>query len=105
MKLHTRFSILNAFTLTIAITSATVLFLAQLHTQAIHEAQQVQEARIRTFGALLRDKGAEFRIMDGRLWVGSYLLSGNTELPDRIREIFGGTATIFLGTSGSLPMS
>jgi PAS domain S-box-containing protein len=97
LKLHTRFAILNAFTLTVAIASATVLFLAQLHTQAIHEAQQVQEARIRTFGALLRDKGEEFRIMDGKLWVGSYLLSGNTELPDRIREIFGGTATIFFG--------
>lgn len=97
MKRHLRFAILNAVILTLAIASATVLFLAQLRSQALHEAQQAQEARIRTFGALLHDKGGEFRIQGGKLWVGSYPLSGNSELPDRIREIFGGTATVFLG--------
>jgi two-component system, cell cycle sensor histidine kinase and response regulator CckA len=83
--------------LSIAIASATLLFLSQLRTQAIHEAQQVLDTRIKTFGALLGDKGQEFHVRDGRLWDGGYLLSGNTELPDRIQEIFGGTATIFLG--------
>jgi two-component system, cell cycle sensor histidine kinase and response regulator CckA len=83
--------------LSIVIATVTLLFLSQLRTQAIHEAQQVLDTRIKTFGALLSDKGQEFHVRDGRLWDGGYLLSGNTELPDRIQEIFGGTATIFLG--------
>jgi len=97
MKNGSKFTWINAFIVTIAITSATVLFLLQLGTQVGIEAQQDQERRIRTFWALLHEKGTGFHIREGKLWVGNYRLSGNNELPDRIREIFGGTATIFLG--------
>ena len=97
MKLNIKFTIINALVITIAIASATVLFLAQLRSQAIVEARHEQEDRIRTFWALLHEKGGGFRIKDEKLQVGNYRLSGNTELPDRIREIFGGTATIFQG--------
>ena len=90
MKLYAGFAIWNAFSLTVAITAATVLFLVQLHSQAIHSAQQVQVAHTRTFGALLSDKCAEFRIMDGRLRVGSYLSRKNSrEALHEIRKIRG----------------
>jgi two-component system, cell cycle sensor histidine kinase and response regulator CckA len=97
MKLHSRFTIFNALVITVAIVSTTMFFLSQLRAQAIIEARNEQETRIRTFWTLLHEKGTEFQIREGKLWVGSYQLSGNSELPDRIREIFGGTATIFLG--------
>jgi len=98
MKLSSKFTIINALVITIAIASAMALFLAQLRSQAIVDARQQQEYRIRTFWALLHEKGSEFRIKDEKLQVGSYRLSGNTELPDHIRDIFGGTATIFQGS-------
>jgi two-component system, cell cycle sensor histidine kinase and response regulator CckA len=97
MKTHSRFTLINTFIVTIAIISATTLFLLELRTHALDDARIEQQTRITTFWALLNDKGAGFQVRDGKLWVGSYLLSGNTELPDRITEIFGGSATIFLG--------
>lgn len=97
MEIRARFTIMNAVLVTVAIICATLFFFAQLRTQAIDEARHAQEERIRTFWSLLLDKGNDFAVKDGLLWAGNYRLSGNTELPDRIQQIFGGTATIFQG--------
>ena len=96
MKSHSRYTVINALVVTVAIASATVLFLAQIRSQALLDARHDQETRIKTFWALLHEKGHDFRVSGGKLWVGNYQLSDNNELPDRIRDIFGGTATIFL---------
>ena len=55
------------------------------------------ETCIRTFWEFLGHKGAEFSIVDGRLLVGGHVVSGNPEVPDKVQEIFGGVATIFMG--------
>jgi methyl-accepting chemotaxis protein len=58
---------------------------------------ELQESHIKTFRTLLEEKGNPLAVIDGKLVAGKYLLNGNFELPDRVKEIFGGTATIFMG--------
>jgi len=58
--------------------------------------QADQETRIQVFWDLLRKKGSEFRIENDRLMVGDYVISNNHELPDKVQELCGGTATIFM---------
>ncbi|GFO54803.1 hypothetical protein GMSM_18100 [Geomonas sp. Red276] len=97
MQVRTRYLVINLIVMAIALTAATAVFLAQLRTQAIIDAKHEQEERLQAFKVLLHEKGDAFEIRDGKLWVGSYLLTGNNDLPDHIRDIFGGTATIFQG--------
>ncbi len=41
-------------------------------------------------------KAADFRIQDDKLLVGLYALNGDQQIVDRIKDLFGGTATIFM---------
>lgn len=88
---------LTSLIVTGAIIVATSFFLDQAATEAEHQIRIEQEERLKTFWELLRNKGTDFRIADGKLLAGSYLINGNCDLPDKIEEIFGGTATIFMG--------
>ncbi len=63
----------------------------------VRQEHEKLEAGIRTFRELLDNKGADFRIANGRLLAGSYPVNGNFELPDKIQSMFGGVATIFMG--------
>jgi methyl-accepting chemotaxis protein len=54
-------------------------------------------SRIKAFNALLDAKGQRVRIVDGKLKAGDLDLQGNNQLTDRMKEMFGGEATIFQG--------
>jgi PAS domain S-box-containing protein len=97
MKISERFMVLNVAVIAVAIIIATLFSLAQMRGEAMRQASAMQESHLKTFWELLHGKGREFRVVAGRLLVGDYILSGNYELPDRVKEIFGGTATIFMG--------
>src|SRR5689334_222029 len=97
MKSKNGFMMVNIVVATVAVMVVTLLFLAYLRSEAIRDANMAQEVRIRTLMALLKEKGDEFHVENGILKVGNYPLNGNEEIPDRIRAIFGGTATIFVG--------
>lgn len=87
-------------TLLITIVTISVFGLYSLNryhdSESTHESVRL-EACIRTFWQLLSHHGNDFRIVDNRLMVGSYVINGNFELPDRIQDIFGGVATVFMG--------
>jgi PAS domain S-box-containing protein len=72
--------------------------LAEIRSDALRQATLLQESHIKTFRALLEEKGKPLEVIDGKLVAGKYVLNGNFELPDRVKEIFGGTATIFMGS-------
>lgn len=55
------------------------------------------EMCIRTFRELLAHKGTHYSVVDGTLMADNYRINGNFELPDKVQEIFGGVATIFMG--------
>jgi methyl-accepting chemotaxis protein len=97
MKIRTKFTLLNIVLVTGAIAITTVVSLAQIHRDAVAQARAVQESHLRTFWELLKNKGTTFAVQDGKLRAGDYVINGNYELPDKVRALFGGTATIFMG--------
>jgi len=97
MKIATRFTLLNIVIVMIAISTTTGFALYRINAHIARQATADQEYRLKTFWELLKTKGNDFRVVDGKLLVGTYLLNDNFEIPDKIKEIFGGTATIFMG--------
>ncbi|MHC1696597.1 MAG: cache domain-containing protein [Geobacteraceae bacterium] len=97
LKKSTRFIFLYGFIAVGAISLTTLFSLSEIRRDALRQATLLQESHIRTFRALLEEKGAPVVVLDGKLVAGTYVVNGNFELPDRVKEIFGGTATIFMG--------
>ena len=65
--------------------------LGEIRRETVDQANLAQEGRLKTFWTLLKTKGDEFRVENDQLYAGDYLINGNFELPDKIKEIFGGT--------------
>jgi methyl-accepting chemotaxis protein len=97
MKLSTRLSIATGILLaaTVAVTSG--ITLAIMHGELGRQAVQMQESRLRTFRELAAQKGSGFRVADGQLFIGNYRVNDNFELPDKVKALCGGTATLFMG--------
>jgi PAS domain S-box-containing protein len=76
---------------------ATELVLRQVKREEIQETAVIQQNALKLFWELLNNKGSGFQVRGGELWVGNYLISGNNELPDKVRDITGSHATVFLG--------
>jgi PAS domain S-box-containing protein len=97
MKITTRFLYLDILFVAITIATVAVTFLVEIHREAESRSLTEQEQHLKTFWALLKTKGEEFRIVDGKLLAGKYVVNESNELPDQIRDIFGCTATVFMG--------
>lgn len=78
-----------------AVSVTTYLSLAKMRQEMVRVATASQESRINTFWELLRQKG-ELRIVDKRLMAGDVVLNDNNQFPDKVAQICGGTATIFM---------
>lgn len=76
----------------VACTTLAIMY-RSLETQAV----SMQESRIKTLHELIAQKGREFRREGGGLYAGSYRINDDFEIPDRLKELCGGTATIFMG--------
>jgi methyl-accepting chemotaxis protein len=85
--------------LCIAVVTAAMLAITVLNLrhELYRQAAEAQETNMRVAWQVLREGGRAVRLVDGRLMAGDVALDGNTEIPDRIRALVGGTATIFLG--------
>ncbi|MDD2320083.1 MAG: PAS domain-containing protein [Geobacteraceae bacterium] len=97
MKKTTRFMLLNVLLVTIGMAVTAVFFLGQMRSDAKTRLIAAQESHLRTLWDLLQAKGKDFRIVDGQMLVGKHVLNGDYEVPDKIKILFGGTATIFMG--------
>lgn len=97
MKFKTKLVVINVVILvaTIAVVTGTCLY--EFRSALLEQASDSQNTRIKTFWELLGAKGKEFRLVDGKLLVGETVLNGDYSLPDRLKELCGGTATIFMG--------
>ncbi len=58
---------------------------------------QKQEMRLRVARQMLSQEGGEFALLEGRLYAGTAVLDGNSELVDRIASLCGGEVTIVRG--------
>ncbi len=97
MKNTSRIMLFNILIVTVGIAVTAIFFLAQMRAEAEKHVKSSQESHLKTFWALMDSKGKGFRVSDGKMFVGDYLLNDNYELPDTIKDLFGGTATVFMG--------
>jgi methyl-accepting chemotaxis protein len=97
MKLRTRFILMNITIVVVALASISVFCLLQFQKEMLRQMAVDQENRIKIFREMLHQKGTDFRIAEGRLMAGDYTINGNFELPDKLKELCGGAATIFMG--------
>jgi len=97
MKTTKRFMLFDVLLIALALATAAGTFLTEMYVEAEKAALSDQDQRLKTFWRLLASKGRDIRSVDGRLLAGEYVLNGNYELPDALHEIFGCTATVFMG--------
>ena len=95
-------SVYNYLIVSVLVTILAITMFGFYSLEKYHDSEENNESVrlemcVRTFWQLLNFYGDDYRIVDGRLQVGSYVANNNFELPDRIQEIFGGVATIFMG--------
>ncbi|HOW53709.1 MAG TPA: methyl-accepting chemotaxis protein [Syntrophorhabdaceae bacterium] len=111
-KIGTKFILLMsaAVIVSIAITAFTCLW--GIRSDLIKQANITLDSRINAFWEILiarspaasieaggieaRKKQANFRISGGKLMVGDYVLNEDTALVDKVKNIFSGTATVFM---------
>lgn len=96
-NLRTKITLLNLLIVVIAVGAVAALCLTIFHRDLMHQINAAQETHLNAFWELLRCKGTEFKVVDGKMMVGSYVLNDNYELPDKITKLWGGAATIFMG--------
>jgi len=97
IRITTRFILLNIVIVMIAISTTTGFALYRIRGEINRKAFIQQQHRLLAFRELFKAKGTDFRILDNKLLVGNYIVNDNYEIPDKIREIFGGSATVFMG--------
>ncbi|GFO55254.1 methyl-accepting chemotaxis protein [Geomonas sp. Red276] len=97
MKLSTKIMLVNAIIVAVAITVTTAIAISTLRSTLLERAGISQATRMKTLKDLLARKGSDFKAVDGKLMAGNYVVNNNFEIPDKMQEICGGTATIFLG--------
>lgn len=97
MKSISKYILASSLVAILGITLFGLYSLEQYHDNEVREEHEKLETCIRTFWQLLDHKGTDFRVVDGNLLIDNYPVNGNFELPDKVQEIFGGVATIFMG--------
>jgi methyl-accepting chemotaxis protein len=97
MKLSSKVSLLTCLMLFLSVALTSTLALVIMHGEMNRQAVQAQESRLRTFWELTAQKGKAFQRSGDTLAIDGYVLNGNFELPDKLKELCGGTATIFMG--------
>lgn len=74
--------------------SLTIFFL--LNRQMENYAIASQQLNMRVAWSVVKQKGMDFRVAEGKLFLGDYAVNGNFDVVDTIKNLMGGTATIFM---------
>ncbi len=96
MKLGKKISISSGILIAATSIIVATVSLVIMYRSLEHQAVAMQESRIKTFWELAHNKGKNFKVMGEYLYIDGYLVNNNFEIPDKIKELCGGTATIFL---------
>jgi methyl-accepting chemotaxis protein len=68
-----------------------------LRDDATSAARERVDSNMKVAWDVLHQKGDNFRQVDGRLLAGDHVLNGDLQVVDKIKELVGGTATVFMG--------
>lgn len=97
MKFTAKFILTSVIIFMIAVSGTYYLTLISVNKEVENQANVSMEGILKTFWELCAAKGGNFHIANDKLMLGQYVVNGNNEFPDKVKEIFGGTATIFMG--------
>lgn len=97
MRTTTKLIVANSLITLLVVLTFALFTLNRIYSAALTEEHKDLEKCIRTFWELIGHKGTEYKLVGGQLLVGDYVINGNFELPDKVQEIFGGVATVFMG--------
>lgn len=94
-----RVSLTGAVLLVLAAAGIVALIMLDLRVEMSRRAADALDSNLRLLGRTLADEGGSgnFSLVNGRLQVGSHSIAADDPAVDRVREIIGGTATIFQG--------
>ena len=96
LSLNAKITLITTLLMLVLAAVVTTVTITVIEREMHDQAQARQESNMRIAWQVLKTKGAEFRIQDGALFAGSYKVSGDYEVVDRIKELVGGTATVFM---------
>jgi len=98
-SLVVKISLLGTFLLVLATASLAFLLVSQMRGELLTRAEASLDNNLRLLQQLLLDEGTAgpFSVRDDRLYVGSHAIDTADIAVDRVRQIIGGTATIFQG--------
>jgi len=97
MKIRSQFILVNVAIVTAALAVTTMVCLGEFRAVLSQQAMESQETRIKTFQDLLGRYGGVYSVREGKLYAGDHALNNDFSVPDRLKELCGGTATIFMG--------
>ncbi|GFO55320.1 hypothetical protein GMSM_23270 [Geomonas sp. Red276] len=89
--------LLTATIAAVALHTVNHLVLEKILSQELTEVAQLQNNNLRVFWELCGAKGSAFRLEGGALWCGNYRINGNNEIPDKVLDLTGSRATVFMG--------
>lgn len=96
MKIRTQFITVNMLIVAIALAATITVCLTEFRSVLGQQAIESQETRMRTFKELLQAYGTDYSLADGKLLIGTHVLNGDYSIPDKVKELTAGTATIFM---------
>jgi methyl-accepting chemotaxis protein len=88
---------LNMVNLMLVAGLISLVFFSSLYRQMTGYAIANQELNMRVAWSVIKQKGTDFRLAGGKLFVGDHAVNDNFDIVDTIKNLVGGTATIFMG--------
>ena len=96
-SLKVKMILLNTGSLvTLALAVATIIYL-MLQQHMKDYAITSQETNMRVAWEMVKNRGDEFKVADNNMYFGDYKVNNQFEVVDKVKELVGGTATIFMG--------
>ncbi|MCJ2070111.1 cache domain-containing protein [Methylobacterium sp. J-030] len=99
-SLSFRIGMLVTVLLVIAMGIVTGLLYVEIREELMHRAGLALDANLRLLEQKLGDEGgpgAFFSVQDGKLFLGAHAIKADDPAVDRVKDVLGGTATVFLG--------
>lgn len=99
LSLPVRVSLTGTILLILAAAGIVGLITFDLYGEMARRGEEALNSNLRLLQRTLADEGGttSFSLVNGRLHIGSHLIEASDPAVDRVREIIGGTATIFQG--------
>lgn len=77
--------------------AVTVLGAYFLFDDASHAARERVDANMKVAWDVLLQKGKAARVVEGKLLVGDYVVNDSFDVVDKVKQMVGGTCTVFMG--------